>query len=561
MLLKAILVLIITLPFTPNAFPFNEYIVRRGDNLSKISEKFNVSVNDLKNLNGLKNDKLRVGELILIPESDIIIATSSKIKEDANKQPSDVKVEKVSDSAPKDNDLGIENNKSNLESRQSNSSVINSVSKSDINVNEIDGSTTEGTSQIEPLKYIVNSGDTLDKISTNFGTSIDEIKRVNGLKNDNLKPGTVLVIPYLRTEGVIENVPIEKPCIKYVVKDGESLEDLSIKFETPIKSIKEANGIEDYIIKSGDVLVIPDKRFEAETIIKPDYRKYVVKRGDNLTSISKKFGISVDELRELNGLASNKSVIKDGMKLKVPSYVQSIDPSDFKVSSTLTDSIYYKVKKGDTLINIASIYNITVKELKDLNELKGTRIKIGQTLVIPDYSEIEEYQYLEPANTSPTVETSYYKNRYKNNIHHKFKGRLISVAKTFLGAPYRFGGNSTSTGIDCSGYVKKVFSILDVDLPRTAREIFTVGRYVAKAELEVGDLVFFRTYAHYPSHVGIYLGDDKFIHASSKSRMVTIDDLNLNYYKRRYIGAKRVELAGLFYDEISRTNKGFEAHR
>jgi len=340
MLLKAILVLIITLPFTPNAFPFNEYIVRRGDNLSEISEMFNVSVNDLKNLNGLKNDKLRVGELILIPESNIIIATSSKIKEDANKQPSDVKVEKVSDSALKDNDLGIENNKSNLESRQSNSSVINSVSKSDINVNEIVGSTTEGTSQIEPLKYIVNSGDTLDKISTNFGTSIDEIKRVNGLKNDNLKPGTVSVIPYLRTEGVIENVPIEKPCIKYVVKDGESLEDLSIKFETPIKSIKEANGIEDYIIKSGDVLVIPDKRFEAETIIKPDYRKYVVKRGDNLTSISKKFGISVDELRELNGLASNKSVIKDGMELKVPSYVQSIDPSDFKVSSTLTDSIY-----------------------------------------------------------------------------------------------------------------------------------------------------------------------------------------------------------------------------
>jgi cell wall-associated NlpC family hydrolase len=113
-------------------------------------------------------------------------------------------------------------------------------------------------------------------------------------------------------------------------------------------------------------------------------------------------------------------------------------------------------------------------------------------------------------------------------------------------------------GIDCSAFVNKVFDFFNVDLPRTARDIYKVGRSVAKSELATGDLVFFTTYASYPSHVGIYIENDEFIHASSAARKVTIDSINRSYYRKRYIGAKRIEVSGLFYGDLSEGYKGFE---
>jgi cell wall-associated NlpC family hydrolase len=117
--------------------------------------------------------------------------------------------------------------------------------------------------------------------------------------------------------------------------------------------------------------------------------------------------------------------------------------------------------------------------------------------------------------------------------------RVIRIAKLMLDLPYRFGGTSL-TGIDCSGYVQKVFGFLNLPLPRTAREQFAKGEKIEKDELATGDLVFFKTYARFPSHVGIYLGDNKFIHASSGDHKVKIDSLDTPYFLRRYIGARRL---------------------
>jgi cell wall-associated NlpC family hydrolase len=117
--------------------------------------------------------------------------------------------------------------------------------------------------------------------------------------------------------------------------------------------------------------------------------------------------------------------------------------------------------------------------------------------------------------------------------------RLILFAKKMLHLPYRFGGNGT-IGLDCSSYVQKVYEIAGITLPRSARQQYKVGESVEKEQLSTGDLVFFRTYASYPSHVGIYLGNNLFIHASSKSKKITIDSLETPYYLRRFIGAKKV---------------------
>jgi hypothetical protein len=116
---------------------------------------------------------------------------------------------------------------------------------------------------------------------------------------------------------------------------------------------------------------------------------------------------------------------------------------------------------------------------------------------------------------------------------------IEATASRYLGTPYRFGGEGRD-GIDCSSFVQQVYQERGVGLPRTAREQIQVGRDVAKGDLQKGDLVFFQTYASYPSHVGIYLGDGKMIHASSEKGEVTVSDMNSDYYLSRYLGARRV---------------------
>ncbi|MRR35682.1 NlpC/P60 family protein, partial [bacterium] len=116
---------------------------------------------------------------------------------------------------------------------------------------------------------------------------------------------------------------------------------------------------------------------------------------------------------------------------------------------------------------------------------------------------------------------------------------LKKTAYSFIGTRYRFGG-TTRKGLDCSSFVQHVFRELDVDLPRTAREQFHVGDAVAPGDLQKGDLLFFQTYARFPSHVGIYLGNNKMIHASSRDRRVVISSVDTPYYRARFIGAKRI---------------------
>lgn len=112
---------------------------------------------------------------------------------------------------------------------------------------------------------------------------------------------------------------------------------------------------------------------------------------------------------------------------------------------------------------------------------------------------------------------------------------LTRDALRFLGTPYVFGGTSSS-GFDCSGFVQHVFAMLGVTLPRTADAQYYAGNRV-KGGMKAGDLVFFQTYAAGPSHVGIYLGHGRFVHASSHGVMVS--SLSDSYWSERYLGAKR----------------------
>ena len=116
---------------------------------------------------------------------------------------------------------------------------------------------------------------------------------------------------------------------------------------------------------------------------------------------------------------------------------------------------------------------------------------------------------------------------------------LLTTAGKFLETPYLWGG-LTKLGIDCSGFTYLTFLLNGYQLPRDAQDQFATGRPVSGTELKPGDLVFFSTYRKGPSHVGIYLGEHKFIHASSKTSGVAITSLNYSHYKERYLGAKRI---------------------
>ena len=109
----------------------------------------------------------------------------------------------------------------------------------------------------------------------------------------------------------------------------------------------------------------------------------------------------------------------------------------------------------------------------------------------------------------------------------------------FLGAPYRLGGSSVK-GIDCSAFVKKIYQFFNIDLPRTAFEQAHTGLGVARSELVEGDLLFFNTRRKL-GHVGIYIGNNEFVHASSRKRGVRVDNLDTPYYNKRFVKAVRLK--------------------
>ena len=224
----------------------------------------------------------------------------------------------------------------------------------------------------------------------------------------------------------------------------------------------------------------------------------------------------------------------------------------------------YSVRKGDTLAHIAKKTGVSIAELRDLNRLEGSFLKIGQKLVLHqrrDRDEVStrtEYakneplpglQELEEEEDGGLVdEEDWIESERRAKERESLLGNwtnpdepklLVKVAMGFLGAPYRLGGSSV-TGIDCSAFVKKIYQFFNITLPRTAFEQSHVGLRIARGELIEGDLLFFNTRRKL-GHVGIYIGNNEFVHASSRKRGVRIDSLNTPYFDRRFVKAIRLK--------------------
>jgi peptidoglycan endopeptidase LytE len=335
------------------------------------------------------------------------------------------------------------------------------------------------------VHYTVRKGDTLSRIAKKFGVSIRAISGANEIDARRMRPGSKIVIP------------VHEASKKKMNKSGRHRETAEER--------KTSAGGE----KSG-----------RETDQPAGELFHTVKRGETLHSIARHYSIGVAELKELNGLRSSR--IKKGQKL----LVEQAGPGT------------YIVKKGDTIKKIAKKFDMDADQLLELNEMESPEIKPGRKLYIEGAVDTARAEALRDKveKIEEDLKETASSEEFKKEDE---KEKLITFAKKLLDIPYKFGGNSI-LGIDCSAYVKKVYGLLGIDLPRTAREQFREGGdAVDKDHLSIGDLVFFRTYASFPSHVGIYLGNNLFIHASSKGRKVTIDSLETPYYLKRFIGGKR----------------------
>lgn len=113
------------------------------------------------------------------------------------------------------------------------------------------------------------------------------------------------------------------------------------------------------------------------------------------------------------------------------------------------------------------------------------------------------------------------------------------TAERFIGIPYQWGGNTVVDGLDCSGFTRAVYNLCGITIPRTSREQYKVGNPVTRAELRDGDLVFFGNSEASINHVGIYVGDGKFVHAPRRGEEIRIAAIDESYFERRFVGARR----------------------
>ena len=285
--------------------------------------------------------------------------------------------------------------------------------------------------------------------------------------------------------------------------------------------------------------------------------RYTVKAGDSLSGIAKSFGVTVDALKRANKLEG------DGLKAKQVLVVPAAGPDSRSPSRPVegekrlggpgkrspAETESYVVQPGESLSVISKKRGLSVDEIKRINQLHSSNLKAGQKLLLPRQKteadeELEEgtdpgEAVIEASSDGNGSGTECLDTLRKWNGPEE-RSLLIKVAKTFLGVPYRLGG-STLRGIDCSAFVKKIYEIFDIYLPRTSWEQFKTGKSVGRDALEEGDLVFFKVRRANGMHVGIYIGNRQFVHASNHEKEVKVDTLDTPYFNTRFVKGVRVK--------------------
>ena len=202
--------------------------------------------------------------------------------------------------------------------------------------------------------YIVKSGDSLWSISKKYGLTVDELKELNDLSNNNLSIGQKLLIK--------DTSSSDELGVYYTVKSGDTLYGISKEYGLSVDELKSINNLNNNNLSVGQKLLVSGT---GENLMGGDFDTYIVKSGDNLYAIARKYGITVDKLKDINNLSNNNLSI--GQKLLIPKNIYKT----------------YVVQSGDSLYKIAKNNDTSVTELINLNNLSTTNLSIGQVLSLP----------------------------------------------------------------------------------------------------------------------------------------------------------------------------------
>lgn len=212
--------------------------------------------------------------------------------------------------------------------------------------------------------YTVERGDTLWSIAKKFNTNVNEIKRLNNLKSNILYVGQSLKVP--------EYYKAKDTNISYVVKKGDNLYSIARQYGINVSDLKKYNNLASDVLSIGQIIEIPSSTSivtPSEDDIINEENTYIVQRGDTLYSISKKYGVSIEDIKNANNLTSD--ILTVGNTIIIPIG-----------STSVNNIIIYKVKRGDSLWALAREYNTTIDDIKQLNNLTSNVLKIGQELQI-----------------------------------------------------------------------------------------------------------------------------------------------------------------------------------
>ena len=217
----------------------------------------------------------------------------------------------------------------------------------------------------------------------------------------------------------------------------------------------------------------------------------------------------------------------------------SITPSFEPASPVPLPSIHYTIQVG-AFSNIDNAVRFTEKLRKqDVNAYHFLHHSGLYKVRFGNFSSREDAVHRAEELYSKGIIQNFYIVAPQKYPRDNLKDKIIRTADSFIGVPYRWGGESAEEGFDCSGFTMTVYQLNGLELPRSSRAQWRAGESVSRDDLEKGNLVFFRTTsASRISHVGIYDGNGQFIHAPGKGKRVKRSSLNSRYYKTHYAGAR-----------------------
>ncbi len=342
------------------------------------------------------------------------------------------------------------------------------------------------------VNYTVNSGDTLYSIARAHHTTVAKVALINGLEEDgSLKMGKALKI--------LPNTSSDKK-----TSSGISLASVIGEIDKGKKKVQTGKGEGEQSITIASVQKTLKKQSSKKSL------SYKVKKGDSLYAIALKNNTTVDKLKKLNKIKSEKN-LRLGQVLVLSGEVPQAEKPKLKVAKVK------KVTKTKTKVAKAKTQKKKTQKIVFSNNTSQRKLVID-------------------ANTG---KTSFLSLISKSNI----STLKLKSAKKQLGKRYVWGATGPYN-FDCSGFTSYVCKKNGVCIPRTSINQSKVGKRVSRKNLKAGDLVFFDTSKRrkgYINHVGIYMGNNKFIHASSAKKKVVISSLEKPFYKSRFKWGSRVK--------------------